>query len=196
MKPFDDLRQLASDRRDQAIETAKAEYREALKSIAAMERRLGVETPAKYQERRPSLADATVSLVPQDCTFGLDDICGWLRQDDPSRTFTRGSITSNLYVMVKRGIIKRVRYASGNQCAAYAVPSFNCDGPPSTILDIAEAVLREADKPMTATEIMVTMIESGFESEIGPKRAMASLLRGMSKRTSRFVRNGQKWSVL
>jgi len=196
MAPFYELRKLASDRRDQAIEAAKAEYREALKSIAAIERQLAVETPAKYQERRPSLADAIVSLVPHDRTFGLDDICGWLSKADPSRTFTRGSITSNLYVLVKRGVIKRVRYASGNQCAAYAVPSFNCDGPPSTILDIAEAVLREAGQSMTATEIMVTMIESGFESEIGPKRAMSSLLRGMSKRTSRFMRNGQKWSVL
>ena len=195
MKPFDELRQLASERRDAAIQAAKDEYREVLRGIATIERQLGISTPPKYQERRLSLADAIVSLMPHDRTFCLDDACRWLSETDPSRTFTRGSITSNLYVLVKRGIIKRVRYASGNQCSAYAVPSFVCDDPPSTILDFAEAVIREAGQPMTATEIMVAMLESGFEPEIGPKRALGSLLRGMSKRHLRFVRSGQKWSL-
>lgn len=190
MKPFDELRKLASDRRDHAIESAKSEYRKTLHDIAAMERRLGIAT------QRQTLSEAILSIVPNGREFFLDDVCRWLAANDPGRTFTRGSVGANIRSLVKQGSIKRVRNPQRTKHAAYAVLSLDCDRQERTILDMAEAILRKSGQPMTATEIMVTMIEAGFDPAIEPKRASQSLRRGMSKRTSRFKRNGQKWLII
>jgi hypothetical protein len=195
MKPFIELRQLATERRDKAIRAAQSEYRKTLKDIASMERRLGLVTLTRYEDRRPPLTEAILAVIPQDQPFSLDDVCQRLSAADPVRTFTKGSIRSTICVLVNRGDIKRVQNNGGTRCAAYAASSLNCAEPESSMFDRAEAILRDAGQPMTVTEIVVAMIEQGFNAAIEPNRATDSLRRGLTRRTDRFRKDGQKWTL-
>lgn len=161
--PFDQLRDLAAQQRDRAFSAARKEYESALQDIAALEQCLVYRQPVKRpKERRDSLIDLITQCVPQDKPFTLDDLVGHIRQAEPDRGFSKQTIRTNVNRLITQGILKRVRRATGNQRALYAVISLNCDGPRKTLAQWALEVLHIAQRPMTADEIMVAMIDLGF----------------------------------
>jgi hypothetical protein len=186
--PFAALRKLAADRRDKAFEAARREFDSALQDIAALEKKLVLRAPVKRPRNRQTrkLIDTIVSVIPDDRTFNRDDLCGWVREADPERTFTKATITTNINRLIGEGVLKRVTTAAGKQRATYAVPSFECPEPAPSMLDMAEEVLREKGKPMDATSLMVALLDRGVEPEFGPKQALDKLVHGMRKRGERF----------
>ncbi len=62
-----------------------------------------------------TLLDTIVSEIPNNRTFNCDDLCRWVREADPARTFRKATITTNINRLVDEGVLKRVAAENGNQ---------------------------------------------------------------------------------
>lgn len=188
--PFNDLRAIAAKRRDKAFELARKEYDEAIQDIAALERKLVLRSPVKRKRNRQtqSLIDVIVSVVPTDRPFGLDDVVGWVREAESERSFTKPTVRTTINRLIKEGALKRVQRACGDRRALYAVPTLDFPECEPSLIKKAEAILRGAGKPMSTTEIVVSMLERGDVMENGPQRTQKSLQSGFMKNGHLFER--------
>lgn len=179
MNAYKQLRDKATARRDRLIENAKTEYSRTIQIIAELEQRLAAKPPRKKaRSTYVKLADLVYSVLPADRPFSVDDVFGAIEAADPKRNTTKASVNTNLNRMLNAGSIKRVRFSKNGQPALFALPSVEveCD---KTMLEWAEEV--EGWEDMKPVEIMVRMVENGFEMEVSPSEAVRSLERELSK---------------
>ena len=181
MNEFRTLRETAASKRDAAIKAAKKEYAITVEKIAELEGRLkGRRKPRAKASPKTTLADLIYAQLPDDRTFSVDDVCGLVKNAEPDRERTRATIITNLNRMARAGSIKRVRMATTGKPVLYAMPDL--DVPKArTMLDWAKDV--EGWETMKPVELMVKMVENGYEMEAEPRRAVASLEREISKIT-------------
>ena len=173
MNEFRTLREVAASKRDAAIRDAKKEYAITVEKIAELEGRFkGRRKPRAKARPKTTLADLIYAQLPDDQTFSVDDVCGLVKSAEPERERTRATIITNLNRMARAGSIKRVRMATAGKPVLYAMPDL--DVPEArTMLDWAKGV--EGWETMKPVELMVRMVENGYEMEVEPKQAVRSL---------------------
>ena len=178
MNEFRTLREAAASKRDAAIRDAKKEYAITVEKIAELEGRFkGRRKPRAKASPKTTLADLIYAQLPDDRTFSVDDVCGLVKNAEPDRERTRATIITNLNRMARAGAIKRVRIATTGKPVLYAMADF--DGTEArTMLDWAKDV--EGWETMETVELMVKMVEDGFEMEVPPNQSVRRLRRELS----------------
>lgn len=164
MDAFIQLRKRAAEKRDRAYKQARDEYKLAITRIAELEQLInGTHIPG-----RVTTAKAIESVIPEDRPFTSLDIRAGLVALNPDREWRQRAIDNQLYLLKKKGVIRRLR-AAGNRRHALFVRN-DVDIPPlpfenMRLVDVIAAVLARSAKPMTQTELTVAMLEQGYETD-------------------------------
>ena len=178
MNEFRKLREVAAAKRDAAIKRAKNEYSLTVQKIAELESRIGPKRRPRGNAKKPTLADTIYSVLPDDRTFTIDDVCGLVKSAEPERERSRATISTNVNRMLHAGSIKRVRRATAGKPALFALIDF--DAPEArTMLDWAREV--EGWQAMEPVELMVRMTENGYQMGLPPRNAVKLLTRELQK---------------
>ena len=192
---FAELRQIAARKRDSVITEARDDYKRSITEIARLEQHLigeiRAERPKRHNKRK--LQDLIVAILPGDCSFTINDVCGFIEGADPDRTFNKQTVRMVLHRLHKEGTITRLSDASGSRRVIYAVPGFIAPADPS-LGDWAKRILGESGKPMKAVEIMVAMTEAGYEMECSPKDAVHHL-EGALVKDGVFIAESDHWHL-
>lgn len=174
MNEFRKLREVAAAKRDAAIKRAKDEYSLTVQKIAELESRIGPKRRPRGNAKKPTLADLIYSVLPDDRTFTIDDVCGLVKDAEPGRDRTRATISTNVNRMLHAGSIKRVRRSTAGKPAIFSLIDY--DAPEAkTMLDWAKEV--DGWKTMKPVELMVEMVENGFQMDVSPSDAVRRLKR-------------------
>lgn len=176
MNAIKQLKQEAAAKRDTAIQVAKTEYNETVQKIAELETRLKGERRPR-PTRTTKIADIIWSILPSDKTFTLNDVLGALEAAEPDRRWVKQSVYVALNRFLKAGAIKRIKRSGHKQAAVFALPEVQMPEA-KTMLDWAKEVDGWAD--MKPVELMVRMVENGYEMESEPTRAVRSLERALN----------------
>ena len=177
MNAFKTIRERAAKKRDAAIKAAKLEYSETIQRIAELETRLNGERRPR-PKAKTKLADLIYSVLPDDTTFTLTDVVGFVTAADPDRKFSKQTVYTNLNRFLKSGAIKRVAHAGHKRAAVFALSDVEVESA-KTMIEWAKEV--EAWQDLEPVEIMVRMVENGYEMEVEPPDAVRSLERELKK---------------
>ena len=179
MDEFRKLREAAAAKRDGAINRAKAEHAKTVQKIAELEDRIrGKRRPRPNARPKTTLADTIYSVLPDDRTFTIDDVCGLVKSAEPERERSRASINTNVNRMLHAGTLKRVSYAKAGKPAVFAM--MTCVATEArTMLDWAREI--DGHRDMPAVELMVAMVEAGYEMASPPAETVKSLTRELQK---------------
>ena len=177
MNEFRKLREVAAAKRDAAIKAAKDEHALTVQKIAELESRIGPKRRPRGNAKKPTLADTIYSVLPDDRTFTIDDVHGFVKDAEPERERSKATISTNVNRMLHAGSIKRVRRSTAGKPAIFSLIDY--DAPEArTMLDWAKQV--DGWQTMEPIELMVRMVENGYEMEVEPSRAVASLEQELS----------------
>ena len=174
MNEFRTLREVAAAKRDAAIKRAKNEYSLTVQKIAELESRIGPKRRPRGNAKKSTLADLIYSVLPDDRTFTIDDVCGLVKDAEPERERSKATISTNVNRMLHAGSIKRVRRSTAGKPAIFSLIDY--DAPEArTMLDWARDV--DGWEDMKPVEVMVAMTEAGYQMEASPISAVSRLKR-------------------
>ncbi len=195
MEAFKQLRQRAAERRDRAYKLAKDEYELALARIAELEQLLiGTHVPG-----RMTTAKAIESVIPDDRPFTTADVMAGLTALNPDRDWRPRAIDNQLHLLRKKGKIRRLRAAGNKRRALFIRTDVNLPPLPfenMALVDVIGEVLAKSDQPLTQTEIVVRILEQGYETDQPPNRfrnAVGTVMRGEAAVFSKGT-NG-RWAI-
>ena len=172
-KSIQELRDIAAAKRDNLIKAAKAEYSETCKRIGELETRLRSKPRRRgARSNRIRLVDVIYDNLPTDRAFGFADVEGII--EAKGKSYAKSSINMTISRMLKAGDIKRVQFAKLGKPALFALPHVEIEAA-KTMLDWA----REVDgwQGLEPVEIMVRMVENGYEMDAPPNDSVKSLER-------------------
>lgn len=173
MNEFRKLREAAAAKRDAAIESAKREYSITIEKIAELEGRFkGTRKPRAKARLKSTLADLIYAQLPDDRTFSVDDVCGLVNNAEPDQQRSRATIITNLNRMARAGSIKRVRIATAGKPVLYAMPDFDV---PEAKTMLSWAMEIKGWRDLEPVELMVLMVENGYEMEAAPSESVRIL---------------------
>ena len=180
MITFQELRRIATKKKNAAIKAIKAEYSETIQKIAELEARLKAPRKPRPNARagKPRIADLVYESLPDDKPFTLNDVLGILEASHPERDWKRHSVYVALNRFLKQGAIKRIAHSGHKRAAIFALPSVPLE-PAKTMLDWAKEI--EGWQGMEPVKLMVKMTENGYQMEVAPKDAVQSLKRQLEK---------------
>lgn len=189
MNEFTQLRRRAQEKRDRLVNQAKAEYAETLTRIAALEQDLLGRDLSTHRKVSASIE----SVIPSDRPFTTVDIMTALAALDPSRDWRKRSVDGHLSRLRERGLVTRLKKSKNTQPAVYirtGVPVDPLPFPDMTLAEVVAATL--ATRPMTQTEIVVSILEAGYETTMEPK-ALRNAVGTELRKGERFRVDGGKW---
>ena len=190
MNPFNELRTSARQIRDTAIARARADYEKRMEQIHEIEMSLKSRTPGNRAVR------ASVESVIPNGEFTMIDVLTALEARDPTRIWTRKSVEHSIFRMRHRGLIKRVSKRGDNRLAIYCrvdVPANRRTFDDMTFIESVAAVLA-TDGPLSATELVVTLLERGYRTMSSRKILRSEVTTLMNKNPDRFTKDGQRWT--
>ena len=177
MNNYKQLREVAAAKRDNLIKAAKAEYSETVKRIADLESRLRPKPKRRgARSNRIRLVDIIYDNLPTDRAFSFADVQGII--EAKGKSYAKSSINMTISRMLKSGDIKRVQFAKQGRPALYALPNVDVEAE-KTMLDWAKGIYGWQD--LEPVELMVRMVEAGYEMESPPNDAVRSLERELAK---------------
>ncbi len=192
---FNELRQLARDKRDKAIKSIRDDYEATLAEINRLQKTLIEPKPSLKGRPKPAvpLRAEIMEVAPKHSTFTVKDILTLLGFDESE--FTRVRTTFDR--MIRFGQIKRITRGRAKNPAVFALTTY---GPPTNELndlsqiEAAEVVLREIGRPVELTVLCVEMLERGFEPVAG-KAGFKKSLRSAMGRSDKFIAVGKLWAI-
>ncbi len=161
MHEFKALRSKAREKRDRAIERAREEYAATLVRIASLEQDL----LGKHHSTRQKISACIESVIPTDRTFTTVDIMSALEALDDRRVWRKRSVDNHLSRLRERGLVRRLRKSRNTEPALYVRVGVDVEQRPfedMTLPEVVESVL--VDGPKSPTEIVVAMLEAGYET--------------------------------
>jgi hypothetical protein len=192
MKEFTELRRKAREKRDKAIAQARSDYAETLTKIATLEQDL----TGKEMSSHRKISECIERVIPTDREFTTTDIMTALEALDPGRVWRMASIVNHLSRLRQRGLVRRVRKAHGTEQAVYARLGVKSDPRPfqdMTLLQVIKATL--AAGPLRQTEIVVSMLEAGYDTTMTPQALRNAVGAELQKDKAAFVKVDGKWAA-
>lgn len=194
MNDFSELRRLAREKRDEAIKAARLEYQVTLEEINALQKRL-TKKPSQKGKPKPivPLRVLILDVAPHDSTWTVSEVTKRLERPETDENLIRATLSK----MLKKGDIKRIRRGRNNIPALFAVKDY---GPADAGLnglsqiEAAEIVLRQLGRPVSLTQLVVEMLEQGYEPVTDERTLRRSLGSAMVRKTG-FVDTSGLWSV-
>jgi hypothetical protein len=184
---FTALRKRAKDKRDKGIAILRDEYERALAQIAALEQDLLGMRPANYRK----IVDAVNAVIPKTAEFTMPDVMAGLEALDPRRAWRRRSVDWVIVRMRKRGTITRLKRANIHEPAVYVRSEA---APPKTGLDdmtLLEVIGKVLVRPMTTTEVVVAVLEAGYQTTMGRTHLRNHVTRLLNR--GGFKQDAGKW---
>lgn len=162
------------------MKATRAEHAITIEKIAELEDRIRLKRrPRANAKPKTTLADTIYSVLPDDQTFTLDDVVGLVKSAEPERERSRATVNTNLNRLLHAGSIKRIQHATTGKPAIFAMTGYDAPGA-KTMLDWAREVTDECGD-IPPVEIMVRMVENGYQMEADPAAAASSLKRELKK---------------
>jgi len=191
MEAFIAIRRRAKENRDKLIAQADAEYADTLRRIAAIEQDI---TGREYS-RRQTISSCVNQVLPSDRPFTIVDIIAGLEALDPGRVWRKHSVDGYMSRLRARGIVRRLRKSHGREAAQYVrvgVPVAAVPFEGQTLPQVMAEVLGK--RAMTPTELVVAMLEAGYETLQTPAGLRTHVSTVLRKRKG-FRMRGGKWAV-
>ncbi len=190
MEAITDLRKLARERRDKAINAAKRQYAATLERIAAVEQDILGHLPSDHKR----MADVVQTVIPTDRPFTTGDIMAALRAAHPDRECYMRTVTNQIGRLRAQGFIRRIRRPTRTTAAIYAcvqveVPESQLGD--KALADVAAEVLEGTS--MNATELAVAVLAAGYRTRMGNRALRAEINTSLRKQPERFYLSGKKW---
>ena len=187
------LRRVARERRDKSIDVAEALYADTLKQIATLEQDLIGQQRRKHR----AVPECMQLAMPADRPFTSVDVQAALEALEPGRVWYQRTVANNLSRLCRRGFLKRLKRCRPQHPAVYVRATATTETTPTepkTLLDEAESLLWS--RSMTATELVVSLLEFGYETPMTPTLLQRELLAGMKRSPERFkLDDGERWAV-
>jgi hypothetical protein len=188
MNEFIALRARARDKRDKLIAEARKDYEATLVTIASLEQDL----LGRESSRHKRISASVESAIPRDRPFTTVDIMTSLEAIDPGRVWRKRSVDSHIARLRERGLVRRMRRAKSTEPAQYVRCGVEVERLPFEGMTLAEVIRAVLTKPMTQTELVVRMVEAGYDSTM-TKPALRNAV-GVELRKGGFGNEGGKWT--
>jgi len=193
MNAFIELRKQARDKRDKAIGQAREDYAATLRRIAGLEQDLCGREPLTHK----TIASCIESVLPSDRVFTTVDIMTSLEALDPKRDWRKRSIDSHLSRLRGRGIVRRVKKSQNTQPAIYVRVGVDVEPLPFEDMPLAEVVAEVLGgcQPVRQTDLVVAMLEAGYQTTMSPKRLRDAVGRVLRGDRGQFWEEDGEWSI-
>lgn len=193
MKAFNELRKHAREKRDKAIGVARDEYAATLARIAALEQDLLGREPSTHK----TIASCIDSVIPGDRCFTTLDILAGLEAMDPRRDWRKRSLDSHIARLRERGLVRRVKKSQNCQPAIYVRMGVDVEPLPFEDKTLPEVVAEVLDdgQPMRQTDLVVAMMEAGYQTTMSPKNLRDAVGVVLRKGKGRFREVDGEWGV-
>jgi len=188
MDPYEQLAADARAIRDKAMQSARAEYKVAIRRINNLRRQLTGEAPLANARGDGSMIRRLIELLPTDSHFTITEATEAMHADSVGRHFAANSIRSAFAKLRMAGKVQRVGRRNGH--VLWATPTAKVEVCPfggATLADIAEQLLREHG-PMRVSELVVEMKERGYRPDEKPGQTARNMLRALTRFSGRFER--------
>lgn len=168
MSAFIELRKQAREKRDKAMDQARDEYAATLARIAALEQDL----LGRDLSTHKTVASCIDSVIPTDRAFTTQDIMTALEALDPRRNWRKRSLDNHISRLRERGIVRRVKKSQDRQPAIYVRVGVEVEPLPFEDMTLPEVVadVLSRRQPMRQTDLVVAMLEAGYQTTMNPKR--------------------------
>ena len=114
---------------------------------------------------------------------------------DPGRIWRKRSVDSHISRLRKRGIVSRISRSRGSEPAVYARLGVQVAPRPfqdMTMREVIRTVL--AEKPLTQTELVVAMLESGYYTTM-TRQALRNAVGMELRKDGEFRKADGKWTL-
>jgi len=191
MEALNQLRRAARAKRDKTIAQAREDYVATLARIAELDLALYGKPSLKTR----SAAACIERIMPVDAPFTIVDIVAGLEALDAGRPWSRRAIDTHVAVLLKRGLIRRLRRGCSGSPAVYIRAGSERDDYLFAGMKLVDVVaLMLAGGPMTPVEIVVALKEAGYRTTRTDK-ALQWALPTELKKDRRFEVKGGKWGL-
>ena len=194
MDAFDKIRKQARDKRDAAIQQARAVYRIELAEINSLQKRVNRKPSLKGQPKPAvPMREQIMKVAPTNANFTVQDILDRLGLPPKEKARIRTTFDR----LINRGQLKRIRRGRNDVPALFARIEF---GPPVNPLNdmsqikAAETVLREVG-PCDLTTLVVAMLDRGYLPASNAATLRKSLQSAFHHSEGRFSLCCGAWSL-
>jgi len=192
MDAYEQLRQRARSKRDAAIRAAQSEFRQSVRRINELERKIGegASPPPPGNAAKGRIVWTIIrSLIPQDREFTIDDMKRWLAENHSTRKFPASTVRASFRRLADQGLIRPVRRGHAAQVTWIACEDGSADDVPFASLslpDAAEVVLRDFG-PLREVELVLAIQQRGNRRDAPSGRVVKSLAKALQSNPGRFV---------
>jgi len=193
MEAFNQLRKQAREKRDKAIGVARDEYSATLARIAALEQDLLGREPSTHK----TISSCIDSVLPDDRCFTTLDIMAALEALDPRRDWRKRSLDCHISRLRDRGLVRRVKKSQNHQPAIYVRVGVDVEPLPFEDMTLPEVVadVLSSRQPMRQTDLVVAMLEAGYQSTMSAKNLRNAVGVVLHKGKERFRQVDGEWVV-
>lgn len=191
MQEFIALRKKARDIRDHVIASAREEYERTLVEIAKLEQTIYRKLPPRERKVSASIDH----VIPADREFSTLDVMTALEALDPTRVWQKRAVANYICSLHTKGLIRRTKRHGKRSPAIYVRVGVDVPKRPfedMTLTQVVAVVL--GDRAMTPTELVVAMLEAGFDTGMAKKVLRHEVYMAMRNDPASFRRDGDKWS--
>jgi len=184
---FNALRARAKINRDKALADVQRDYELALEKIQALQEELLGAT----RERNTRLSAAIESVMPREADFTSGDLLAALENLEPGRAWKKRSIDNHIAYLRERGLVRRLKRSKSNEPAVYVRVAEPLRGPQTEDMPLREAIGQALTKPMNTTEVLVAVLESGYQTEMSKSNLRHTIAKLLGR--DGYKRDGGKW---
>ncbi len=152
--------------------------------------------------REPSnhktIAACIDSVIPTDRAFTTVDIMAALESLDPRRNWRKRSLDSHISRLRDRGIVRRVKKSQNRQPAVYVRVGVEVEPMPFEDMTLPEVVAEVLSRhqPMRQTDLVVAMLEAGYQTTMSPKNLRNAVGVALRKDRERFRDTDGEWVTI
>ena len=132
--------------------------------------------------------------MPTDRQFTTVDIMPGLEALDPRRVWRKRSVDSQIARLRRKGLVIRLQRSKTHLPAVYVRADVQVESLTFGDKTLREFVRQVLDRPMTQTELVVAMLEGGYQTRMNPKKLRDAV--GVVLREGAFSGKGGKWAAV
>ena len=100
---------------------------------------------------------------------------------DPRRVWRKRSVDSHIARLRQKGLVIRLKRSQLRLPAVYAREGVEVEASPFGDMTPKEVVAQVLDRPMSQTELVVAMLEGGYQTSMNPKKLRDAVGGGVAR---------------